>query len=166
MIDSLDGLKAEWVTAPEAARLLSVSRPRIHQLVKAHVLDGTRVLGPLLVHRRSIDEWALVRRPAGRPRVRKPPTLEGLRARRPRILALARERNLQNVRVFGSVARGDATPESDIDLIVDPLPGWSALDITELMFVLEQELGQRVDVAVVGRPSAVTDRILAEAVPL
>jgi hypothetical protein len=34
------------------------------------------------------------------------------------------------------------------------------------MFVLEQELGQRVDVAVVGRPSAVTDRILAEAVPL
>jgi predicted nucleotidyltransferase len=161
-----DQLKDEWVTAPEAARLLSVSRPRIHQLVKAHVLDGTRVLGPLLVHRRSIQEWARVRRPPGRPPVPKPPTLEGLRARRSRILALARARNLQNVRVFGSVARGEAMPESDIDLVVDPLPGWSALDVTELMFVLEQELGRRVDVAVIGRRSKVIDRILAEAVPL
>jgi excisionase family DNA binding protein len=161
----IDQLK-DWLTAPEAARVLAVSRPRIHQLVKANVLDGTRIAGRLLVHRRSVDEWARVRRPAGRPPVRKPPTLQELRTARARIVALARARNLHNVRVFGSVARGDATVGSDIDLLVDPLPGWSALDVTELMFVLEQELGRRVDVAVLSQRSPIADQILAEAVPL
>src|SRR5450759_5802149 len=143
----IDQMK-DWLTAPEAARVLAVSRPRIHQLVKANVLDGTRIAGRLLVQRRSVDEWARVRRPPGRPPVPKPSTLEALRKTRARILDLAKARNLDNVRVFGSVARGDATARSDIDLLVDPLPGWSALDVTELMFVLEQELGRRVDVTV------------------
>jgi excisionase family DNA binding protein len=162
MIDQL----RDWLTAPEAARVLSVSRPRIHQLVKANLLDGTRIAGRLLVHRRSVDELVRVRRPAGRPPVRKPPTLEALRTARARIVALARARNLDNVRVFGSVARGEATAQSDVDLLVDPLPGWSALDVTELMFLLEQELGRSVDVAVVSQRSTVADKILAEAVPL
>jgi excisionase family DNA binding protein len=161
----IDQLK-DWLTAPEAARVLAVSRPRIHQLVKANMLDGTRIAGRLLVQRRSVDEWARVRRPPGRPPVPKPSTLEALRKTRARILDLAKARNLDNVRVFGSVARGDATARSDIDLLVDPLPGWSALDVTELMFVLEQELGRRVDVTVLSQRSPIADRILAEAVPL
>jgi len=40
------------------------------------------------------------------------------------------------------------------------------LDVTELMFVLEQELGRRVDVAMLSQRSPIADRILAEAVPL
>ena len=100
------------------------------------------------------------------PPVPKPPTLEELRKTRARILDLAKARNLDNVRVFGSVARGDATARSDIDLLVDPLPGWSALDVTELMFVLEQQLGRRVDVAVLSQRSPFADLILSEAVPL
>lgn len=163
---SLDQIKEEWLTAPEAARILGVSRPRIHQLVRANVLDGTRVLGPLLVHRRSVVEWARTRRPAGRPPALRAPTLDELRRHRGHIVAAARARNLDNVRVFGSVARGHATKESDIDLLVDPLPGWSALDVTELMFVLEEELGHRVDVAVIGARSSVADAIEAEAVAL
>ncbi len=47
------------------------------------------------------------------------PTLEILREHRDEILRLAEHYGASNVRVFGSVARGDATPESDVDLLVD-----------------------------------------------
>lgn len=51
--------------------------------------------------------------------VRTAPTLKMLRERRAEILQTLRKYNAGNVRVFGSVARGEATPESDIDLICD-----------------------------------------------
>src|ERR1035437_8296109 len=140
----IDQLK-DWLTAPEAARVRAVARPRIHQLVKANVLDGTRIAGRLLVQRRSVDEWARVRRPPGRPPVPKPSTLESLRKARARILDLGKARDLDNVRVLGSGARGRET---------------------ELMFVLWQELGRRVDVTVLSQRSPIADQILAEAVPL
>jgi len=52
-----------------------------------------------------------------------PPTLAMLRARRGEILALADQYGAYNVRVFGSVARGEATPTSDVDLLVNFSPG-------------------------------------------
>jgi predicted nucleotidyltransferase len=74
-------------------------------------------------------------------------TLDELRARhRNRIVALARERGAHNVRVFGSIARGEERPDSDIDFLVDFEPGRSLLDLTGLWLDLEGALGCKVDV--------------------
>jgi len=74
------------------------------------------------------------------------PTLDDLRARREDILALAAHHRASNVRVFGSVARGDATPESDIDLLVTFRPGASLFDLSALWQDLQDLLGRDVNV--------------------
>lgn len=53
-----------------------------------------------------------------REQVKRPPTLDDLRARRAEIIALAEQHGAYNVRVFGSVARGQASATSDVDLLV------------------------------------------------
>ena len=74
-------------------------------------------------------------------------TLEELRVQhRQRILELAGQRGAHNVRVFGSIARGEQRADSDVDLLVDFEPGRSLLDLTGLWLDLEQALGRRVDV--------------------
>lgn len=62
------------------------------------------------------------------------------------ILRAAAHRHASNVRVFGSVARGEDRPDSDIDLLVDVEPGTTAFDLLELGCDLEDELKARVDV--------------------
>jgi excisionase family DNA binding protein len=160
MADSLH----EWLSASEAARYLGVSRPRIHQLVKAGALDRETLAGRLLVHRGSLDVWATARGYRGQWR---PRTLRELRFKRGEILSLAAAHGAANVRVFGSVARGDAGPSSDVDLIIDLEPGRNALDVSELAVDLEDSLGCPVDVLVTREsPSALLQRALAEAQPL
>ena len=95
------------------------------------------------------------------------PTLEDLRRRRRLILRLATLSRLEGVRVIGSVARGDATADSDIDLIVDPQPGASLLDLAQFADDLEQLLGRPVDVLSARALDPVTDAaLLTDAVPL
>lgn len=74
-------------------------------------------------------------------------TLEELRSRyRDQIVELAEKRGAHTVRVFGSIARGDQHPGSDIDFLVDFEPGRSLLDLTGLWLDLEGALGCQVDV--------------------
>jgi predicted nucleotidyltransferase len=73
------------------------------------------------------------------------PTLDDLRAHRDEILALARRHGAYNVRVFGSVARGDAAPTSDIDLLVSFSNHTSIYDISGLWQDLQELLGCSVD---------------------
>lgn len=74
-------------------------------------------------------------------------TLEELRSRyRNQIVELADKRGAHNVRVFGSIARGEQRSDSDIDLLVDFEPGRSLLDLTGLWLDLEAALGCKVDV--------------------
>lgn len=95
------------------------------------------------------------------------PTLDELRKRRDQILALADAHGARNVRVFGSVARGDAKEDSDIDLVVDFDAGRSLMDHGELIMDLEATLGCRVDVvSAKGLHDRFRDRVLADAVPL
>jgi predicted nucleotidyltransferase len=95
------------------------------------------------------------------------PTLKDLRRRRHLILRLATLSRLGGVRVIGSVARGDATADSDIDLIVDPQPGASLLDLAQFADDLEQLLGRPVDVLSARTLDPITDAaLLADAVPL
>lgn len=90
-----------------------------------------------------------------------------LRSKRGSILAIAAKHGANNVRVFGSVARGDATAESDIDFLVDLEPNRSLLDIAGLWIDLESLLGQKVDVVTTkGLKSAIRDDVLQEAISL
>lgn len=93
-------------------------------------------------------------------------TLEDLRTRRDEILRIAAARGAHNVRVFGSVARGEAGPESDVDFLIDLEQGRTLFDLSSLILDLEDALGSKVDVVQITRPSRVADRIQREAVLL
>jgi uncharacterized protein len=74
-------------------------------------------------------------------------TLDTLRAeRRDEILRLARRRGAHSLRVFGSVARGEANENSDLDLLVAWEPGRSLLDHAGLVQDLQELLGVKVHV--------------------
>ena len=79
---------------------------------------------------------------------------------------MARHRG-RSIAVFGSVARGDERPSSDIDFLVEMEPGARPFEILALGADLEELLGVSVDV---GTPDSlrerVRDEVLAEAVPL
>ena len=82
---------------------------------------------------------------------------------RERVLAIAREHRAANVQVFGSVARGDDTPDSDIDLLVEFLPPLNLLTRIGLIDDLENELGVSVDVSTpTGLKQRCRSEILAE----
>jgi len=83
------------------------------------------------------------------------------------ILAIARRYHAANVRLFGSVARGEDQGESDIDLLVDFLPGSTLLDQVGLMQELSSKLERRVDVVSARALNKhLRQRVLNEAVPL
>lgn len=83
------------------------------------------------------------------------------------VLALARKYGAKRVRVFGSVRRRSATRRSDVDVLVDDLPGASLLDVARLEVELSRVLGRRVDVVEEGSlPWSIRPQVLAEAVPL
>lgn len=71
---------------------------------------------------------------------------ELLKENRDEILRIAAKHGARNVRVFGSVARGEAGEQSDIDLLVEFEPGRSLLDHAGLVVDLEELLAGRVDV--------------------
>ncbi len=83
------------------------------------------------------------------------------------ILRLAAARGARNVRVFGSVARGDDAEESDVDFLVDMEDGRSLLDLGGLLTDLQALLGRPVDIATErGLRGRIRSRVLAEATPL
>lgn len=94
-------------------------------------------------------------------------TLTELRDRRDEIIEIARARGASRVRVFGSVARGDATESSDIDFLVDLAPDRNLLDLGGLLMDLQDLLQRDVDVVTERRlRSRVAERVLADAVEL
>ena len=93
--------------------------------------------------------------------------VEILKEKRDEILRIAARHGASNVRVFGSVARGEADAQSDVDLLVELERGRSLLDHAALMLELERLLGRRVDVATEwGLKPQIREHILREAVRL
>ena len=90
-----------------------------------------------------------------------------IEAHRKEILAFAERHGVRDVRVFGSMARGDADDASDVDLLVSLLPGTSGWDLGALLMDVQSLLNRRVDVLT--EPALhpeLRDRILQEAQPL
>jgi hypothetical protein len=90
-----------------------------------------------------------------------------LKEKRDEILGIAARHGVRNVRVFGSVARGDACPESDVDFLIELEDGRSLLDISCFWQEIEDLLGCDVDVVESeGLHWYIKDRVLSEAMPL
>ena len=95
-------------------------------------------------------------------------SLDNLRHdQRAAVLDLARRHGARSIRVYGSVARGQATEQSDLDLLVEWEPDRSLLDVVGLKQDLEDLLGVTVDIGSErGLHWFIRDEVLREAVPL
>jgi uncharacterized protein len=89
-----------------------------------------------------------------------------LRERRPELLAAAARRGASNLRVFGSVARGDNRAESDVDFLVDFEASRSLVDVAGLILDLQEILGVPVDVVEASTLRPDDQDILADVVAL
>jgi uncharacterized protein len=94
-------------------------------------------------------------------------SLEDLRAKTDEICSILQKHGAGNVRIFGSVARGDTHPDSDVDLLIDivgPTPPWFP---GGLLSDLESLLGQRVDIVIARSLNPLLrDDVLRDAVAL
>jgi uncharacterized protein len=80
---------------------------------------------------------------------------------------LAMERKAFNVRIFGSVAKGTARADSDVDFLVDTQPGCSGFDLGGLYSDLEAFLGRRIDLVTPGGVHwFIRDDVIREAIPV
>jgi len=90
-----------------------------------------------------------------------------LKQKRDQVLETAARYGAYDVRVFGSVARGEADAASDIDLLVKLEPGRSLMDLGGLLYDLQNLLGTSVDVVTEkGLRPRIREQVLCEAVPL
>ncbi|MEU6267427.1 nucleotidyltransferase family protein [Saccharopolyspora shandongensis] len=94
-------------------------------------------------------------------------TLDEVRAHRDEIYEIAERHGVSNIRVFGSVARGEADDDSDLDLLIDVARGHGffamsafALDVEELLNVFTQVVTPN------GLKERIRDEVLSEAVPV
>ena len=98
--------------------------------------------------------------------------MEKLRMVVPQALAaeirqLGERYGIHNIRVFGSFARGDAGPDSDIDLLVEYVPGHGGFAFVDFCDAVEGLLKRKVDVVTENSlHPVIRDKVLAEAVPL
>src|ERR687892_2922288 len=94
-------------------------------------------------------------------------TFHELRSKRDAILAIAARYGARNLRVFGSVVRGEADAASDVDFLVELEPGRSLFDLGGLLMDLQDYLQCRVDVMTPATlKSRIRERVLREAMPL
>jgi predicted nucleotidyltransferase len=92
---------------------------------------------------------------------------ELLKQTREEILRIAAKHGARNIRVFGSVARGEGDEKSDIDFLVEMEAGRSLLDMGGLLMDLRQLLGREVDIVTEqGLKKRIRDRVLRQAVAI
>jgi len=93
--------------------------------------------------------------------------LEALRARESEILSIAARHGAGNIRIFGSVARGDASPESDVDFLIDVVGPTTPWFPGGLLADLETLLHRRVDLIIArSLHPLIRESVLKDAVPL
>lgn len=94
-------------------------------------------------------------------------TLEKLRSeKREALLRLGSQHGVTSIKVFGSVARGESSTGSDVDLLVELAPGRTIFDLAGFLADAEDLLGTRVDVVTASGLKYIRERVIAEAVPI
>lgn len=160
------------LTQVELARRASTSQPALARYETGATTPGLPTLERLLVacgRRLDLRAPAAKATPIAATSVRAQlgPLARQLRVRRRQLLDSARRRGIRNVRVFGSIARGEAGESSDVDLLVDLDPGRTLLDLIAFRREAEGILERAVDVAT---PDMLKERIrkeaMSEALPL
>ena len=92
---------------------------------------------------------------------------EALLLHRTQIREIALSHRVSSIRVFGSALRGDDVPGSDLDLLVEPTPQTTLMDIGAIRFELKKLLGIEVDVLTPnGLPASFREQVLREARPV
>lgn len=160
LIEELDqARRARGESKAEVARGAGLGEPAVRRLFSdRHANPTVKTLEAVAEHLGL--RLGLERRP-GAPTT---PTLAELQAKQDAIERIVKAHGGRNVRVFGSVARGDARPGSDVDLLVEVGPGTGLLELGAMEDELEEALGRRVDVVTSGHGRM--QHIHDEAVPL
>lgn len=149
-------------------RVTRVPEEAVEALVAANARPATRGLLAAEEHA-AYGGAAIATTPDAPPDTRTPSERVWalLRGHRAEILEAAERCRVENVRVFGSVARGDARKDSDVDILVDPKPHASLLDLSEFNVEMERIIGGKVDVVMARSVKPlIRDRVMSEAVPL
>jgi uncharacterized protein len=162
----LAGVRREaGLTQAELAHRAGISQAMVARYETGAASPTVRTLSRLL--RAAGRELVLAGSPA-RPEESPGLVASLLREHRAEIHAAAEAAGARNLRVFGSVARGEETPESDVDLLVDfPAAERGLFPLLKLAREIEELVGRPVDVAAVEvMAEPVRERALAEAIPL
>lgn len=129
---------------------------RGEDLARLRRIIALRALAATGVSQREIAEALGVSQPAISQQMRSGRDLSGidaatlLEAASPVLKALAAERGFTRLAVFGSIARGQARPDSDVDLLVQAPEGTSSFDLVKFQQLLEATLGRHVDLVEYG----------------
>ena len=153
--------KRAGLTQAELAALAATSQPTIAAYESGNKVPSSDTLERLLDAAGLQLSVVPLPRDRGRSRLR-----QLLRKHRGAILELAMQHGATNVRVFGSVARGQDKRGSNVDLLVEMEPGRSLLDQVRLRRSLHELLGVEVDVLTAGGLRDSDSTLVAEAVPL
>ena len=158
-------VRREACDSAELARRAETSQAMVARYETGAASPTVRTLARLL---RAAGHELKLSGQAARPDASKSPVAARLREHRAEIQAAASAAGAGNVRVFGSVARGEDTPESDVDLLVDfPAAERGLFPLLRLAAEIEDLVGRPVDVAAVEvMAETVRERALAEAIPL
>ena len=162
----LAGVRREaGLTQAELARRAGTSQAMVARYETGAASPTVRTLSRLL---RAAGRELVLAGPPARPEDSPGPVASLLREHREEIRAAAEAAGARNLRLFGSVARGEETPESDVDLLVDfPAAERGLFPLLKLAREIEELVGRPVDVAAVEvMAEPVRERALAEAIPL
>jgi uncharacterized protein len=161
-----DARRSAGLTQAELARRAGTSQPAVARYEQGVALPTLPTLRRLLIA--SGRAPVISSRPAGGERgARIGPHERALARHRSRVIAAGRRHGARNLRVFGSIARGQERRESDVDLLVDLEPGRTLVDLAGFRHEVANILGVEVDVATEDMLKPRTrERVFAEAQPL
>lgn len=160
---------AAGLTQAELAVRAGTSQPAVARYEQGGVTPTLGTLQRLLAvcGRRAVISTAALNDSDSPPSRRATPDMRLLRARRERLLSAAARCGVNDVRLFGSVSRGEQSPESDVDLLVELEPGRTLIDLARFRREASEILSAPVDVAT---PDMLRERlrtdVLAHAISL